>query len=143
MYVSAEERKRYMEYRNSQSGFAQLLGIRVMEIGEGFSTVELQSTSESLRNPIGAIHGGCIFSLIDIAGGAAAWSHGYQAVTASVDVHYLNPAITPQTLTADAREIKAGRRQLLYDVKVRDESGLLIAVATATYANLDKPLCIP
>ena len=79
----------------------------------------------------GSPHGGVIFSLADVAFGAACNSHGHDAVALSVTINYL-AAVTPDSvLLAEAREIKQGRRAGFYELRVSTEDGRAVATAQA------------
>lgn len=73
-------------------------------------------------------HGGVIFSLADVAFGAACNSHGETAVALNVTISYL-AATKPETrLFAEARERKQGRRAGFYDITVTSEDGTVVAL---------------
>ena len=60
-----------------QSAFSQLLGCRLQRLDNGVAEVAL-SLQEHLRNRGGKLHGGALFSLVDIAMGLACSSaHGF------------------------------------------------------------------
>ena len=80
------------ELRNKQNRFGDLAGVRIVEIREGYARTELEVKPEFL-NPIGSVHGGCLFTMADITGGSAAVSHGEQVTTADADIRYLRPGI--------------------------------------------------
>ena len=61
-------------FRNINNNFAKLLGIELTELSNGYAKAEMKVTKE-LLNPIGSIHGGCLYTIADIAGGAAASSY--------------------------------------------------------------------
>ncbi|WP_455034633.1 PaaI family thioesterase, partial [Lachnoanaerobaculum gingivalis] len=67
-------------YRNIKNNFANLLDIKLSEISEGYAKAEMDVKTE-LLNPIGSLHGGCLYTIADIAGGAAASSYGVHVTT--------------------------------------------------------------
>ncbi len=113
----------------TQEGYARLLGLRLVELREGYArvTIEIKPT---LQNIFHHVHGGAIFSLIDEAFELACNSHVEDAVAMSVTVNYIR---APQgtTLSATAQEIALTRRTGIYDITVHDESDRVIAVARA------------
>ena len=72
-------------------------------------------------------HGGVIFSLADVAFGAACNSHGEPAVALSMTISYLTTVPAGSRLVAEAREIKQGGRAGFYQVDVTSEQGVLVA----------------
>ena len=123
------------ELRNKQNRFGDLAGVRIVEIREGYARTELEVRPE-LLNPIGSLHGGCLFTMADITGGSAAVSHGEQVTTADADIRYLRPGIHVKKLTAESKEIKKGENLLVYQVEIRDEKETLLAAATLSYMSL-------
>lgn len=71
-----------MEKRNKDNNYANLLGIRIIDIQEGYAKGEIM-IYENHINMINSVHGGCIYSLADTVGGSAAVSRGDVATTIS------------------------------------------------------------
>ena len=108
--------------------WARSLGIEHVELRRGYCRVRLRLQPHML-NFQGFPHGGVIFSLADVAFGAACNSHGDPAVALSVTIDFL-AAVTPDaTLVAEAREVKQGRRAGFYEVSVSTEDGRAVAAA--------------
>ena len=63
-----------------------------------------------MLNYQGYPHGGVIFSLADIAFGAACNSHGEPAVALSMTISFLSAVPPGSRLVAEGRERKQGRR---------------------------------
>lgn len=76
-------------------------------------------------------HGGVLFSLADVAFGAACNSHGVDAVALSVTIDYLAAVAPEAALVAEAREVKQGRRAGFYEMSVATEDGQAVARAHA------------
>jgi len=108
--------------------WARSLGIEYVELRRGYCRVRLRLQPHML-NFQGFPHGSVIFSLADVAFGAACNSHGDPAVALSVTIEFL-AAVTPDaTLVAEAREVKQGRRAGFYEVSVSTEDGRAVAAA--------------
>lgn len=131
--------KNIREFRNAMNTFGDDLGIVTTKITAGHAECELPVT-ERFLNPIGSIHGGCLFTIADIAAGSAAASGGTLMTTVSSDFHFLTPGIGCRTLYAAADAIKEGKQICVYEVKVKDENGKILAEGTFTYFNLGKPI---
>lgn len=110
--------KRFLE---DQIPFNHLLGIHLVEMRAGFAAVELPFRPELVGDPFRpALHGGAISTLIDFAGGAAAWSTcDLESRVSTIDlrVDYLRPAAL-DTLYAEARVVRSGNRVAVVDVTV-------------------------
>ena len=131
--------QKLMIHRDSNNPFARLLGIRTLEIKEGYAKGELSLRNEH-QNIVDSVHGGCIFALADTIGGSAASSHGMYVTTISGNINYLLPALNIERLIAYAREIKYGKRICVYSIDIEDEKGNLLAQSTFSYFNMNKPI---
>lgn len=131
--------EKIIEHINGLGGFASDIGIKILSISKGYAKAEINIEKKHL-NPGNSVHGGCIFSLADTVGGVAAWSRGNYVVTSSSNINYLNPAIDSKRLIGIAKEIKFGKKILIYDVEIWDEKDRLIAKVTNTYYSLGKKL---
>ncbi len=119
-----------------QSAFSQLLGCRLQRLEEGVAEVAL-SLEPHLRNRGGFLHGGAIFSLVDIAMGlACSSSHGFdrRSVTLECKINYVR-AVSDGEVLCTARVLHAGRRTLVLDADVFQDDKL-IAKAQGTFAAL-------
>jgi acyl-CoA thioesterase len=106
--------------------WARSLEVEYLELRRGRCRLAL-TLKPYMVNFQGYPHGGVIFSLADIAFGAACNSHGEAAVALSVTISYLAAAQPGARLTADARERKQGRRAGFYDVTVASDDGTVVA----------------
>lgn len=127
------------DYRNKSNPFGVMLHAETVELALGYAKAVMPITDE-MRNPQGAIHGGVLYTLADLAGGNAAASHGEWIATVDADMHYLRPALNLTGLVAEAREVKYGRRISVYSVEVSDQDGNVLAVGTFTFASLGRKI---
>lgn len=131
--------EKLMELRNDKSEFAIQLGLKTLEIREGYAKAELVIDKRHL-NSLGTVHGGCIFSIADTNGATAAMTCGSYVTTISGDIHFLRAAKGMEKLVVIARVSRAGRRIMVYDLEVSDEKDHLIAKGLFSYYNLKRPL---
>ena len=127
------------DYRNKSNPFGVMLHAETVELALGYAKAVMPITDE-MRNPQGAIHGGVLYTLADLAGGNAAASHGEWIATVDADMHYLRPALNLTGLVAEAREVKYGRRISVYSVEVSDQDGNVLAVGNFTCASLGRKI---
>lgn len=106
--------------------WTRTLGIRFLALERGFCRLGL-TVQPHMVNFQGYPHGGVIFSLADIAFGAACNSHGETAVALNMTISFLTAVPAGSRLIAEAREIKQGRRAGFYEVSVTSEEGALVA----------------
>ena len=126
-------------FRNANNPYAQRQGVLVEEIGPGYARVVKTVEAEDV-NPLGVPHGGVYFTLADTACGSAAASYGTMAVTVDVSYHYLRSAKVGDTLTAEARTVKAGKSLCVLDVHITGAEGVLLGTGTFTFYRLDQKL---
>jgi uncharacterized protein (TIGR00369 family) len=96
---------------------------------------------ESAYNPIGAVHGGLVCTLLDSVAGCALHStlpkgKGYTSV--EIKVSYLKAVrLSSGLLTATGTVVKSGSRVGFTEGVVTDESGAVVATATSTLLVFD------
>ena len=120
----------------TQSAFSELIGCRLQRLEQGVAEVAL-SLEPQLRNRAGKLHGGAIFSLVDITMGLACSSaHGFDQQSATIEckINYIR-AVENGEVLCTARVIHPGRRTLVVEADVyRGER--LVAKAQGTFAVL-------
>ncbi|MGI6056954.1 MAG: PaaI family thioesterase [Bilifractor sp.] len=126
--------RKCMEYRNRNNRFGNLVGLTITDLDTGYAKGEL-AVRDELTNPIHSVHGGCLYTLADSVGGSASATYGMITPTVSSDMHFLSPAMNCGKVICEAREIKHGKRLCVYDIRITDETGKMLAVGTFTYAS--------
>ena len=80
-------------------------------------------------NALGIPMGGAVFTLADFAFPVAANQRGRDVVTQASQITFLKSA-KGKYLTAEARQVKDGKRICFYEVKVTDDLGTEVAFVT-------------
>jgi acyl-CoA thioesterase len=111
----------------------------LVDIKPGWAKVRLTLNDNHL-NFMGLIHGGVIFSLADVAFGAAANSFGSKAMALSVNINFQAPAPPGDKITAEVKLISRAGKMGYYDMKVADSSQKDIAYCTGWAYHTGKPL---
>jgi acyl-CoA thioesterase len=106
--------------------WARALGIEYLELRRGYCRLGL-ALQPHMTNFQGYPHGGVIFSLADVAFGAACNSHGEPAVALSMTISYLTAVPAGSRLIAEGRQVKQGRRAGFYDITVSTDTGTVVA----------------
>ena len=120
----------------TQSAFSELIGCRLQRLEQGVAEVAL-SLEPQLRNRAGKLHGGAIFSLVDITMGLACSSaHGFDQQSATIEckINYIR-AVENGEVLCTARVIHPGRRTLVVEADVY-HGERLVAKAQGTFAVL-------
>jgi uncharacterized protein (TIGR00369 family) len=120
------------------SGFHDTVGLEVVSIGDGESTVRLEIADEHL-NQGGTVHGGALATLVDTAMGAAVAGgagDGQRPVTIDLRVSYMEPG-RPGLIEATAKVRKRGSRITIVESEVvQVDSGEVVALASATFTTV-------
>ncbi|RZA23213.1 MAG: PaaI family thioesterase [Proteobacteria bacterium] len=120
----------------TQSAYFRELGCQVRSLDAGVAEVALPM-AEHLRNRGQVMHGGAIFSLVDIAMGlACSTSHGFdnQSVTLECKINYLR-AVSEGEVICKAQVLHAGRRTMVVEAEVL-QGEKLMAKAQGTFVVL-------
>lgn len=119
--------------------FAQKFGLKLVDLDEGYSKVEMDFTPD-MENIHGMAHGGALFALIDEAFETASNSHGTIAVALNMNITYLSSPAPGSRLIAEAREFNRTQKTAVYDIKVFDDRNIPIASCQALVYRKGAPL---
>jgi acyl-CoA thioesterase len=103
------------------------MGMRLDEVRPGYARLTMRVT-ENMVNGQKVCHGGLIFSLADSSFGFACNTHNQHALAASCSIDFLAPAALDDELSAEASESAHAGRTRIYDVRVTNQDGKLIAL---------------
>ena len=131
-----------MNYYNTHNPFCQRIGISVEELRIGYARTVKTVTGED-TNPLGVPHGGLYFTMADNACGFAMSTHGFVAVTVNSTFNFMRGAQVGDHLTAEAVEVKGGKTISVYEARVTNQNGDLIASGTFTFFRMEKQLVFP
>jgi len=116
--------------------FNRLLGLRGESVAIGGCVLTLAVREEFIGDPRRpALHGGVVSSLIDTAGGLAAWSAlppGESVSTVDLRVDYLEPAGLGADLRATAALVRKGNRVCHVRIEVT-QGDVLVADGRGVY----------
>ena len=128
---SADKNIRMLTEKMKVEPVASFLKMRVIELKSGYAKVTMQLLPE-YQNFNGFIFGGIITSIADQAFAYASNSVDYPSVATQFNIHFISGAATYDTLTAECRVIKSGRRVGISEITVVNQHDKLIARATGT-----------
>jgi uncharacterized protein (TIGR00369 family) len=117
------------------SPFAEHMGFDVVERSDGGSVIECRVEAEH-ANTRGVVHGGVLSALIDMACGVAVAYQpsidGRSAVTVSLTINYLQPALIGDRLRAVGKRAGSGKRIVACEAAIYDQAGTMVAMGVAT-----------
>lgn len=120
----------YVEKFNENNNFMKHNGMRIVKLKKGYAEVEMDITENTL-NIQGSLHGGAIFTLADVAAGAASKSHGFVSVTLNGNINFIKK-VTKGRVKAIATKLHMGSSTGVYRVEVIDDSDCVISNCTFT-----------
>jgi uncharacterized protein (TIGR00369 family) len=116
--------------------FNRLLGIKGERVEPGRAVLVLPVRPEFVGDPRRpALHGGVLSTLLDAAGGVAAWSAlgpGETVSTVDLRVDFLEPAGVGSPLRAEAQLIRKGNRVCHVRIALTQD-GVLVAEGSGVY----------
>lgn len=119
-------------------------GIIIDDAKEGYARCSLTLTPLH-RNAMGAVMGGVMFTLADLAFAVAANSEclvedqPLQWVSLNSTIQYLGQT-KDRTLIAETHRVKSGRRTCVYNITIHDSSNQDIAMVTTVGMSTKPPL---
>lgn len=113
------------EYLQKHDAFANMLGIRLLEVRRGFAAAEMKIEAHHL-NSINTVHGGAIFTLADLVFAAASNAYGLISVGIEMNISCVK-AGREGILRAEAFEVSRGPRIAAYNVIIQNDEGDTIA----------------
>jgi acyl-CoA thioesterase len=120
--------------------FAQALNMKLIELEDGYSVVEMLYTPENMNNMYDRAHGGALFGLIDEAFETAGQTKGTIAVALNVNITYVNSPKPGSRLRAEANRVSETQKTASFDIKITDQDGNIIATCQALAYQTGKPI---
>lgn len=120
------------------TAISRTLGMRIVAVGEGEATVEIDADPALHGNQQGTIHGGLISELADAAIGTAHSTlmlAGESFASIDLKVSFMRP-VWAATLRAIARPVHRGKTVSHYRCDIRHADGRLVATAESAVMTL-------
>jgi acyl-CoA thioesterase len=119
--------------------FSQWLGIKVIEIREGYSKIQMVLRDEMI-NGFNVIHGGIAFSFADSAFAFACNNRNNLSMALDTSINFTKPTRPGDILTAEAKEVHNGKSTGLYLITVTNQNGEQVAHFKGTCFRTGKTL---
>jgi uncharacterized protein (TIGR00369 family) len=119
--------------------FAGVLGMEFTHLAPDRVEATLE-VREELKQPWGIVHGGAVMTLADTVAGAGSFlnADGGQTVTVELKINLIG-AVRAGKIRAVALPLHRGRTTSVWETRVSDEAGKLVAVTLSTHLALDRP----
>lgn len=122
-----------------QDLFSQWLGVKVLEIREGYSRIQMM-VREEMVNGFGIVHGGITFSLADSAFAFACNNRNNLSVALDVTITFTKAVNVGDLLTAEAKEMHNGKNTGVYLITVTNQNHEQAALFKGTCFRTGKTL---
>ena len=126
-----------LEGRLQPPPMAVLIGAELVSVGEGEAVFRC-TPDESTYNPLGAVHGGLLCTLLDTAAGCAVHSllpAGASVSSIEIKVSFLKPLqANTGEIDVHGQALQVGRRVAFAEAHARDRNGKRVGHATTSLA---------
>ena len=119
--------------------FAGVLGMEFTHLTPERVEATLKVRQE-LKQPWGIVHGGAVMTLADTVAGAGAYmnlAQGQETVTVELKINLIG-AVREGRIRAEALPLHRGRSTSIWEARITDEAGRLVAVSLSTHLVLDR-----
>lgn len=120
--------------------FAQALNMKLVELEDGHSVVEMVYDPRTMDNMNDRTHGGALFGLIDEAFETAAQTKGTIAKALNVNITFVTSPQPGSKLRAEAIQVSETKRTANFDIKITDQQGNAITICQALAYRTGKPI---
>jgi len=114
---------------------SQALGMELLEVRAGRARIRMRIRRD-MTNGHGICHGGYMFLLADSTFAFACNSYNQRAVASGAEIHFLAPVHEGDVLTAEGVEQHRAGRSGVYDMRVTDQHGRLVALFRGRSATI-------
>lgn len=114
--------------------FAELLGIRFTEANADRIVAEMTVRPDMCTRP-DILHGGAAMAFADTLGAAATvvnLPEGKGTTTLESKTNFLGPAAVDSTVTGECTPVHRGRRTMVWQTRITNEDGRMVALVTQT-----------
>ncbi len=117
--------------------FSQWLGIELLEIGEGISSLRLTVKPEML-NGFDVLHGGITYSLADSSLAFASNAHGRKSMSIETSISHTKPCKVGDVLTTKTVERSISNKIAIYDITIFNQHNETVALFKGTVYRSEK-----
>ena len=122
-----------------QGTFAGVLGMEFTHLAPDRVEATL-NVRQDHKQPWGIVHGGAVMTLADTVAGAGAYMNleqGQETVTVELKINLVG-AVRDGTIRAEALPLHRGRTTSIWETRLTDDTGKLVAVSLSTHLVLDQ-----
>ncbi len=129
--------KEIVDRMMQNDAFSKWLGIEVLEVGEGISTLRMVVRAEML-NGFDVLHGGITYSLADSSLAFASNAYGRRSMSIETSISHTAPCKIGDVLTTKTVERSLSNRIGIYDISVLNQNDKVVALFKGTVYRSEK-----
>ncbi|MFN5705509.1 MAG: hotdog fold thioesterase [bacterium] len=129
--------KEIVDRMMQNDAFSKWLGIEVIEVGEGISTLRMQVRAEML-NGFDVLHGGITYSLADSSLAFASNAYGRRSMSIENSISHTAPCKIGDVLRTKTVERSLSNRIGIYDISVLNQDDKVVALFKGTVYRSEK-----
>lgn len=129
--------KQVAEYMYDQDHFSQWMNIRLIEIKENYSLIEMPVKKEMI-NGLKTVHGGVTFAFADSALAFSSNNSGDAAVALNCIINFTKAGKEGDVFRAESILANETRKTAVYDIKITNQHEELIAKFVGTVYKIGK-----
>ena len=111
--------------------FAQALNMKLIELDDCHSVVEMIYDPGNMNNMLDRAHGGALFGLMDEAFEMACHTKGTIAVALNMNITFVTSPQPGSRLRAEANQVSKTKKTASFDIKITDQDGNIITTCQA------------
>lgn len=120
-----------------QDPFSNWMKVKIIGAGEGHCKIQCR-IRDNMTNGFGITHGGIIFSIADTALAFSASTYGKVALALDNSISFTNKSVAGDILTASSSAINITRKIGLFDVRIKNQNNITIAMMKGTVYRTGK-----
>lgn len=131
--------RKAVDHMLSTDEASRSMGMMLEDAGPGQARIKM-TIRDDMVNGHKIVHGGILFMLADSAFACACNSYNIVNVASSCQINFIRPAMVGDVLVAIATEENRGKRMGVYDVRIENIEGKLIALFRGNSVSLGRPV---
>ncbi|MCC2589598.1 hotdog fold thioesterase [Chryseobacterium sp. MFBS3-17] len=125
------------DYMLKQDYFSQWMGIKLLEVSEKYCKLEMPVKKEMI-NGLRTVHGGITFAFADSALAFSSNNTNDASVALNCVINFTRAVREGDTLFAESIMVSDTRKTGVYDIKITNKAGELMATFRGTVYKIDR-----
>ena len=128
---SDSKAKKIVNHMLENDPFSQWMGVKVLEIREGYCKISC-TVKEEMLNGFKVTHGGILFSLADSALAFSSATYGRVALAIDNNISFLKKTTAGDTITAESECISLTHKTGVFQIRITNSDDEMVALMKGT-----------